>query len=319
MKDSPQKLRFGTRGSKLALWQTRHIAEKLRDCVPGIEIEELLIKTLGDRVTDVPLFRVGGQGVFVAEIEKALQERRIDVAVHSLKDLPHVMADGLCLAAVTAREDGRDALISRTGLRFAELPAGSAIGTSSLRRRAQLARRRPDLTFVDCRGNLDTRLRKLDEGEYDAILLAAAGLRRLGLADRMTELFAPGDLIPAAGQGMLGIQCRADDHALVKLLAKTLNDPVADSCATAERAFLHRLQGGCQTPMGVHAEPGEDTALRVTAFAASADGKTYYRSELAGLAVNAAELGCLAADDLLRQGAAEILSSMKNGEAELPR
>jgi len=309
MSSSPLKLRFGTRGSKLALWQTRHVAEKLRGCIPGIDIGEVLIKTLGDRVTDVPLFHVGGQGVFVAEIEKALQERHIDVAVHSLKDLPHAMADGLCLAAVTTREDGRDALISRAGHRLAELPAGSKIGTSSLRRRAQLARRRPDLHFVDCRGNLDTRLRKLDEGEYDAILLAAAGLRRLGWADRMTELFAPGDLIPAAGQGMLGIQCRADDHELIQLLAGVLNDPSASRCAAAERAFLHRLQGGCQTPMGVHAEPGEGMELRLTAFAASADGKTYYRSELAGLAVDADELGCLAADDLLRQGAAEILLS----------
>ncbi|HQG30003.1 MAG TPA: hydroxymethylbilane synthase, partial [Candidatus Ozemobacteraceae bacterium] len=246
MTPSALSIRLGTRGSKLALWQTRHVAKLLRDRYPDITIEEVLIKTLGDRVTDLPLFKVGGQGLFVAEIERALQERRIDVAVHSLKDLPHAEAEGLCLAAVTAREDGRDALLSKNALTLSKLPAGAKIGTSSLRRRAQLARLRPDLVFADCRGNLDTRLRKLDEGEFDAIVLAAAGLRRLGWADRIVETFPPETLIPAAGQGMLGIQCRTEDHDLIRLLADILEDPHARACATSERAFLHRLQGGCQ-------------------------------------------------------------------------
>lgn len=317
MTSAPLRLRFGTRGSKLALWQTRHVAGLLRDRNPGIEIEEILIKTLGDRVTDVPLFKVGGQGLFVAEIERALQERRIDVAVHSLKDLPHAEADGLCLAAVTPREDGRDALISKDGHAFAELPAGGKIGTSSLRRRAQLSRLRPDLCFVDCRGNLDTRLRKLDEGEFDAIVLAAAGLRRLGWAERITELFATDTLIPAAGQGMLGIQCRSEDRELIGILVAVLDDCLANSCATAERAFLHRLQGGCQTPMGVYAESQGDASLRLTAFAASPDGKTYCHAELSGPVANAKILGCQIAEDLLRHGASEILCPMNPGDTNL--
>lgn len=302
MTSSPLKLRFGTRGSKLALWQTRHIAALIRERTPKIEIEEVLIKTLGDRVTDVPLFQVGGQGVFVAEIERALQERRIDVAVHSLKDLPHAEAEGLCLAAVTTREDGRDALISKNGLPLAELPAGSKIGTSSLRRRAQLVRLRPDLCFADCRGNLDTRLRKLDEGEFDAIVLAAAGLSRLGWSDRITELFAPDTMIPAAGQGMLGIQCRTENRELIEVLAVALDDRRSHACATAERAFLHRLQGGCQTPMGIYAEFAGEASLRLTAFAASPDGKSYCRAELVGSSANAEDLGRRIADDLLLRG-----------------
>lgn len=310
---SPLKIRLGTRGSKLALWQTRHVAELLRGRYPKIQIEEVLIKTLGDRVTDLPLFKVGGQGLFVAEIERALQERRIDVAVHSLKDLPHQEAEGLCLAAVTAREDGRDALLSRSGLSLEKLSAGSKIGTSSLRRRAQLARLRPDLTFTDCRGNLDTRLRKLDEGEFDAIVLASAGLRRLGWADRIVESFPPETLIPAAGQGMLGIQCRSDDHELVRFLVETLEEPCARACATAERAFLHRLQGGCQTPMGIYAELSNDALLKLTAFAASPDGVAYCRAELSGPVSDAAHLGRTIAETLLESGAADIVSSSNTG------
>ncbi len=309
MNTSALSIRLGTRGSKLALWQTRHVAKLLRDRHPGITIEEILIKTLGDRVTDLPLFKVGGQGLFVAEIERALQEHRIDVAVHSLKDLPHADAEGLCLAAVTSREDGRDALLSKSGLTLARLPAGAIIGTSSLRRRAQLARLRPDLVFVDCRGNLDTRLRKLDEGEFDAIVLAAAGLRRLGWADRIVETFPPEMLIPPAGQGMLGIQCRAEDHDLIRILSEILEDPHARACATAERAFLHRLQGGCQTPMGIYAEPSNDASLKLTAFAASPDGIAYCRAELSGPLSEAARLGQSIAETLLESGAADIMPS----------
>ncbi|HOY66700.1 MAG TPA: hydroxymethylbilane synthase [Candidatus Ozemobacteraceae bacterium] len=304
-----ERLRFGTRGSKLALWQTRHVVGLLGTRRPEIAVDEVLISTLGDRVTDVPLFRVGGQGLFVAEIERALQERRIDVAVHSLKDLPHAMAEGLCLAAVTTREDARDVLVSRNGTTLADLPAGARIGTSSLRRRAQLMRLRPDLAFVDCRGNLDTRLRKLDAGEFDAIVLAAAGLRRLGWADRITEWFDPPALIPAAGQGMLGIQCRSDDLALIELLEDTLDDPLASHCAAAERGFLHRLQGGCQTPMGVHATHADDETLRLTAFVALPDGSKYLKTDLSGPANYAADLGCLAAEDLLEKGAASLLAA----------
>lgn len=309
MTTSTLGIRLGTRGSKLALWQTRHVAKLLCDRDPDITIEEVLIKTLGDRVTDLPLFKVGGQGLFVAEIERALQEHRIDVAVHSLKDLPHAEAEGLCLAAVTAREDGRDALLSKSGLPLVKLSAGAKIGTSSLRRRAQLARLRPDLVFVDCRGNLDTRLRKLDEGEFDAIVLAAAGLRRLGWADRIVETFPPETLIPAAGQGMLGIQCRADDHDLIRVLADILEEPRARACATAERAFLHRLQGGCQTPMGIYAEPSTDASLKLTAFAASPDGLAYCRADLSGPMSEAARLGQHIAETLLEAGAADIISS----------
>lgn len=304
-----ERLRFGTRGSKLALWQTRHVVGLLGARRPEIVVEEVLISTLGDRVTDVPLFRVGGQGLFVAEIERALQERRIDVAVHSLKDLPHVMADGLCLAAVTTREDARDVLLSRDGMPLSGLPAGARVGTSSLRRRAQLMRLRPDLTFADCRGNLDTRLRKLEEGAFDAIVLAAAGLRRLGWADRITEWFDPPALIPAAGQGMLGIQCRADDLHLIELLADALDDPSSGACAAAERGFLHRLQGGCQTPMGVHATHAADGTLRLTAFVALPDGSKYLKTDLSGPANYAADLGCLAAEDLLDKGAAALLAA----------
>ena len=291
---------IGSRGSPLALWQARWVAAQL----PGAEIA--VIKTTGDKITDVPLAQVGGtKGLFIKEIEEALVEGRIDLAVHSLKDVPAQIDPRLIIAAIPAREDPRDALVGRS---LPELPKGARVGTSSLRRAAQLRHLRGDLQVEELRGNVDTRLRKLDEGRYDAIVLAAAGLSRLGLEGRIAERLDPEVMCPAIGQGALAIETRAGDGETRKLLAP-LDDPSARAETTAERALLAALGGGCQLPLGGSARLAGDR-LRLTAVVASPDGAELVRVTLGGPASDPAELGRRAAEDLLRRGADRILQQV---------
>lgn len=306
-------LRIGTRGSQLALWQAHHVRQLLERAGEKAELE--VIRTSGDRITDVPLALVGGKGLFTKEIEEALLARRIDLAVHSLKDLPTQLPLGLVLGGVTRRDDPRDALTSRTGQRLAELPCGARVGTSSLRRQVQLKHLRGDLSIVPLRGNLDTRLRKLDAGHYDAIVVAAAGLKRLGWEPRVTQFFEPDEMIPAIGQGALAIEVRADDAAIRSVLA-TLHDAETATATSAERAFLRRLGGGCQVPIAAHARI-IGSELRLVGLVATPDGSTSVRGSLAGPSGQAEAIGTRLAEQLLAQGAAEILATLLAGPAGL--
>lgn len=290
-------LRLGTRGSALALTQSRWVADQLTAAGWPVILE--IIRTTGDRITD-RLFTPGdGKGVFVAELEQALLNGSIDFAVHSLKDLPGEMADGLVLAAVPAREDPRDVLVGRTAPTLDALPRGAVVGTSSLRRRAQLAANRPDLTLVDLRGNIDTRLRKLDEGHYDAICLAAAGLHRLGFAGCITEYLPFTTFLPAVGQGALALQARGDDARVIAALAE-LDDLPTHTAVRAERAVLAALGGGCSIPLGVIADAQEET-LTLTAALYTADGALALREEYAGAVARPEEAGAGIADRLRRR------------------
>jgi len=300
------KLTIATRGSALALWQANHVRAALEAGDSGLEIELLVVKTKGDKILDVPLAKVGGKGLFVKEIEQALIERAADVAVHSMKDLPAELADGLHLAAVSAREDPRDALCSRDGRLLADLPSGSCVGTSSLRRQCQLLARRPDLRIATLRGNVPTRLRKLDEGQFDAILLAAAGLERLGHADRIAEALEPNVLVPAVGQGVLGIETRIDDEATTGRVRAAMHDESAASCVAAERAFLLRLGGGCQTPLAAYATLAEGR-LSVDGLVGRPDGGLILRGRRDGDERDAEALGIALAEELLDQGAQELI------------
>ncbi|HNV68651.1 MAG TPA: hydroxymethylbilane synthase [Candidatus Ozemobacteraceae bacterium] len=303
-------LRLGTRGSRLALVQARHVQQILQKSIPDLHIEEVIIRTLGDNVTGVPLFQVGGQGLFIREIERALQSQDIDLAVHSLKDMPHALGEGLTLAAVTTRADARDVLISRAGESLAQLASGARIGTSSLRRQAQLLSLRPDLSFVALRGNLDTRLKKLEAGEADAIVLAAAGLERLGLSAHCTQFFSFDELTPAAGQGALGLECRSADLELLTPILAPLIDVSSQTAAQAERAFLAAVEGGCQVPLGVHATLDNST-LFIRACIGDPRGCRIVRKTISGPATQAAELGRTIAAHLLDQGGREILGTLR--------
>jgi hydroxymethylbilane synthase len=272
---APCNIRLGTRGSKLATTQSGGIAGQLTTL--GCKVEIVVIKTTGDRFPDRPVDQFTGKGVFVAEIEQALLRGEVDLAVHSLKDLPGEMTAGLALAATPVREDPRDALIGRAAPTLAELPSGARVGTSSLRRRAQLLALRSDLEMQEMRGNVDTRLRKLDEGQYDAICLAAAGLRRLGLAERITEYFDTRGVLPAAGQGSLALQTREDD-AETRAAVAPLHDKATGLAVRAERAVLAALGGGCQLPLGVFATVG-DGRITIRAVLCSLDGATLIRAE----------------------------------------
>ena len=292
---------IGSRGSQLALWQARHIASCLQKL--GVETRLEIIKTTGDKITDVPLAQVGGKGLFTKEIEEALLAGTIDLAVHSLKDMPTGLPAGLTLAAIPQREDPRDALIGKP---LAELGAGAKVGTSSLRRAAQLHALGRGLVIENLRGNVDTRLRKLDEGQYDAIVLAAAGLRRLGWADRIRELIEPSVMCPAAGQGALAIETR-DDGAAAHEIAGKLNHPGTNAAVTAERSLLATLEGGCQVPIGAHGR-FEEGALHLIAMVASPDGARVMRDTASGSGDPAA-LGRELGERLLVAGARDILGS----------
>ncbi|TKB71470.1 MAG: hydroxymethylbilane synthase [Nitrospira sp.] len=299
---------IGTRGSTLALWQAEWVQARLRESAPGLSVTLRRIKTSGDKILDVPLAKLGGKGLFVKEIEEALLRREIDVAVHSMKDVPTALPEGLALLCVPKREDPRDALLSRAGTAFRDLPSGAKVGTSSLRRQAQLLHLRRDVTITMLRGNLDTRLRKLKEGEFDAIVLAAAGLRRLGWTEAVTEYLSPDTCVPAIGQGALAIEGRHDDQLVRRLLAP-LEDAPTRVAVTAERALLERLEGGCQVPIAAHALLQGET-ITVDALVASVDGRSIIRERLTGKATEAQEIGRRLAERLLAGGGRAILNEI---------
>lgn len=294
---------IGSRGSQLALWQSQWVAERLRELGHESRIE--IIKTTGDKITEVALAKVGTKGLFTKEIEEALLEGRIDCAVHSLKDLPTDLPEGLQLAAIPQREDPRDAMV---GSRLQDLPAGAKVGTSSLRRAAQLRQIRPDLSIENIRGNLDTRLKKLDEGQYDAIVLAAAGLNRLGWALRITEIFDPEIICPAPGQGALAIEV-AEGAPSGHMSVSLLDHPETRSATTAERALLASLGGGCQVPIGAHAEC-KAGILHLFAVVASPDGARLIRKFTTGDITDASKIGARLGAILLESGAREILEQV---------
>jgi hydroxymethylbilane synthase len=305
---------IGSRGSKLALWQSEWVRARLAELRPEAEIRIEVIKTSGDVMLDVPLAVIGGKGVFTKELEEALLAEEIDLAVHSLKDLPTTLPDNLAITAVTEREDARDALILREGVAAAGehslrgLPQGAIVGTSSLRRQAQLKHLRPDVSIKDLRGNVDTRLRKLDEGGYDAIILASAGLRRLGLERRINASITHAEMLPAVGQGALGIETRADDRRTAALVSLLEHAPTRAAC-TAERALLFALGGGCQVPIAAHAVVSGDT-LRLDALVAALDGGRVIRDRAEDDAAHAARAGETLAARLREQGAEELLEGL---------
>jgi hydroxymethylbilane synthase len=300
-------LRIGTRGSPLALWQANYVADRLRLLSASRPVELVEIQTAGDVVRDRPLSQIGGDGLFTKEIQRALLAGAVDVAVHSLKDLPTAPVEGLTLAAVPPRGPSGDVFVSRRHARFDALPAGATVATSSLRRRAQALHRRPDLNVVSVRGNVETRLRKLDEQGLDAIILALAGLERLGLANHITELLDPAWMLPAVGQGALGLECRANDAATRSLL-EALNDGPTRQAVLAERALLRGLGGGCLVPIGAAAAVHGDV-LTLRAAVLSPDGARRVADEAAGPAAEAEAVGEQLAGALLARGARELLAA----------
>lgn len=305
-------VRVGTRGSRLALWQADHVVARLASLRPGEQFERVVVRTTGDRVLDTALSKIGDKGLFTKELEQALREERVDLVVHSLKDLPTALAPDLVLAAVLAREDPRDALVSAERGRLTALPAGARVGTSSLRRRAQLLARRADLRIVDLRGNVNTRVERVRRGEYDAAVLARAGLVRLGLEAEIAETFEPEVLLPAVGQGALAVQVRAGDQRTRGLLAP-LDDASTRLATAAERALLGRLEGGCQVPVGALAAL-EQGRLTLRGLVADPFGGASVGARVDGLVASEAEaaaLGVRLAERLLRDGAAPILERVR--------
>ena len=303
-------LNIGSRGSQLALWQARWIQARLESF--GAECRLEIIHTSGDKITDVALSKVGTKGLFTKEIEEALLSGAIDLAVHSLKDMPTDLPDGLTLSAIPEREDPRDAMV---GARLSDLAQHARVGTSSLRRAAQLRAIRPDLEIENIRGNLDTRLRKLDEGRYDAIMLAAAGLRRLGWENRISELLDPEVMCPAVGQGALAVETRADGGEAYNL-SKKLDHPDSRIAVTAERAVLASLGGGCQVPIGAHATVDHGRIVHIRAVVVSPDGSQVIRKEARGLATEAAAIGRVLGEQLLAEGGKQILEAVYGAEAD---
>ena len=312
------RIRIGTRGSALARWQAEYVAAKLK-ANPGVPDPELiLIKTEGDRIQDVPLSQVQGKAFFTKEIEEALLQNQVDMAVHSLKDLATEMPLGLTLGAVMEREDPRDALLFSQPHEPVhtpeDMPRGAKVGTSSLRRRALLARWRPDLQLAELRGNVPTRIRKLDEGDYDAIILAAAGVKRLGLAHRISACLPVETFLPAVSQGAIGVQIRADDADVAEWV-EGLEHPETRAATTAERALLRTMEGGCQIPVGAFAEV-EETGLRLRGVVCSLDGIRGVGGEISGSLEDAEKLGVALAEKLLRQGGGEILDEIRSESGE---
>lgn len=298
-------IRIGSRGSQLALQQAIYIQSELEKKYPGISASIKKVKTAGDKILDVPLAKAGGKGLFVKEIEDSLLQEEIDIAVHSMKDVPAVLPPGLCIGAITSREDPRDVLISRDGSGFFHLSSGAHLGTSSLRRMSQLLNQRPDLKISSLRGNLDTRLKKLDSGTYDAIVVAAAGILRLGLEERITEYLPTNISLPAIGQGALCIECREGDRMVLEGIS-FLNHRDTSLCVRAERAFLNRLEGGCQVPIGAYAIISHNR-LDIEGFVSSVDGRRMVRDKRSGAIDNPEEIGLRLADSILSQGGEEIL------------
>ncbi|MEO8339407.1 MAG: hydroxymethylbilane synthase [Nitrospirota bacterium] len=299
---------LGTRGSKLAVQQSEWVQAQLHTLVPNVTVTLQRIQTSGDKILDVPLAQIGGKGLFVKEIEEALLSGEIDLAVHSMKDLPTELPEGLAILCVPPREDPRDALISRDGRSFMHLPRGARIGTSSLRRQSQLLYARPDLTIAMLRGNLDTRLKKLREGQFDAIVLAAAGLRRLDWAYEITEYLEPKISLPAIGQGALGIEGRQDD-LFIRSLLSGLDHAPSKTAILAERALLHRLQGGCQVPIAAHATVA-GIGVKLEGLVSSVDGKELLRDTVEGTIEDPESIGIQLADRLLARGGDKILQAI---------
>ncbi|MBI5756017.1 MAG: hydroxymethylbilane synthase [Nitrospirae bacterium] len=300
-----KEIRIGSRGSKLALWQAEHVKSELEKRNPGLSISIKKIKTTGDKVIDAPLAKIGGKGLFVKEIEDALLKNEIDIAVHSMKDVPTILPEGLCIGAITKREDPRDALVSGDGSGFFQLRHGADIGTSSLRRMSQLLNQRPDLIITPLRGNLDTRLKKLESGAFDAIVLAAAGIHRMGWKERITEYLPVAISLPAIGQGALCIECRENDKEVCKPIS-ALDHSDTHVCIRAERAFLKRLEGGCQVPIGAYATIS-GSGIEIEGFIASVDGRRMVREKRSGIIDNPEDAGTGLAESLLLQGGEEIL------------
>lgn len=305
---SQKTLRIATRKSPLAIWQAEYVSSRLTALYPDLEVELVRMVSKGDQILDSPLSKVGGKGLFVKELEEGMLEGNADIAVHSMKDVPMEFPEGLGLAVIMEREDPRDAFVSNTYDSLADLPEGSIVGTSSLRRSAQIQDRYPHLQIRSLRGNVNTRLAKLDAGEYDAIILAAAGLIRLGFNDRIRSCLSPEDSLPAMGQGAVGIECRVDDEELLKLI-DPLNHVETRIRVEAERAMNHRLNGGCQVPIAGYAllENGE---VFLRGLVGEPDGSKTYRAEGRAPAEQAEALGIQIAEDLLSQGAGEVLAKL---------
>ncbi|MBI4964120.1 MAG: hydroxymethylbilane synthase [Desulfomonile tiedjei] len=301
------KLTIGTRGSALALWQARHVASIIEKTHPTVKVDLITIRTQGDKILDAPLATIGGKGLFTKEIEDALLDGRVDLAVHSMKDLPTELPTGLKLAAVLEREDARDVFISADGRTLEDLPAGARIGTSSLRRKAFLLHRYPGLEVISIRGNVDTRLRKIQTENLAGIMLAAAGIIRMGFADRITEYMGPEVMIPAIGQGALALETRESDSAVEEIVA-AMDHPETARCVKVERAFLQRMGGGCQVPMAAHCVCDED-GIQVTAAVVHPDGDPMIRDAYTG-PFEDARVGTRLADALLSQGATSILKAV---------
>jgi hydroxymethylbilane synthase len=302
-------IRIATRQSRLALWQAQHVATRLREAHPGLPVELVPMTTQGDRILDRSLAQVGGKGLFIKELEIAITEGRADIAVHSMKDVPSDMPPGMTLAAMLPRADPSDAFVSLRHENFGSLPQGARVGTSSLRRQCQLKDARSDLQMLTLRGNVETRLRKLQEAHYDAIVLAAAGLIRLGLEDRITHRFDLEKFVPAVGQGIIGIECREDDARSIEAV-RALNDTLAWQCCEAERAFALRLQGSCQSPIAAHARI-EGGQLQLHGVIGSPDGQEMYRGVHAGSVADVQSVGTALADRLLDAGARVLLEKLR--------
>ncbi len=305
---SDNRLVIATRKSPLALWQAEHVAARLSRAHPGLEVELMGMSTQGDKILDTPLAKIGGKGLFVKELEQGMLVGKADIAVHSMKDVPVEFPEGLHLPVILDREDPRDAFVSNTFASLDDLPHGAKVGTSSLRRQCQLAAHRPDLEIIPLRGNVNTRLRKLDDGEYDAIILAAAGLIRLEFGERIRDFISTDFSLPAIGQGAIGIECRVDDERVNSLL-QALHDNDTETRVAAERAMNQRLEGGCQVPIGGHATLDGDQ-LHIRGLVGSTDGKTIIRAETSGHRDQASALGISLAEDLLAQGADKILREL---------
>jgi len=303
-----ETIRIATRKSPLAMWQAEHVADALRRLHDGLVVEIIGMSTRGDQMLDAPLAKVGGKGLFVKELEVGMLAGEADIAVHSMKDVPVEFPEGLHLAAILEREDPLDAFVSNRYASLAELPLGSRVGTSSLRRQCQLAARRPDLQIAPLRGNVNTRLRKLDEGDFDAIILAAAGLIRLGFSERIRARIDTDDSLPAIGQGAIGIECRSDDERVHRLIAP-LHHPATAERVIAERAMNARLHGGCQVPIAGHAVH-RDGQLHLRGLVGMPDGSRVMRAERSGPVDDAERIGTEVAEDLLGQGAGDVLAAL---------
>lgn len=311
MAASRDKLVIGTRGSKLALWQSNYIKDMVEQ-ITGLPVELKIIKTTGDKILDVPLAKVGGKGLFTKELEVELAAGTVDLCVHSMKDVPTELPEGLYIAAMPKRVDPRDALVSGAGYNLTTLPEGATVGTSSLRRVAQVRNLRPDVKIVDVRGNLDTRMRKAEDGELDVVILASAGITRMGWAERISDYIPTEQMVSAVGQGAVGVEIREDDEFMVDVMSK-INDAETFACVTSERVVMRKLEGGCQVPIGAYARIEGDTMV-MDGLVGSVEGDNIVRDHLEGPADDPIALGDRMVASLLEKGAGEILAAIREAD-----